>query len=261
MSGTLHKIISDSYRFSKRDFSLNYKNTFLGYAWIVVNPVLMVILYVAVFGYIFGGSFDGNNDKVEYGLGIFIGLTLFSFVAESLGSAPNLIITKRNLVEKVKFPLEILPVTSWFTGSYKCIISLALATTISCLHTGNLHLELVWLPLLLVPLFILSGAITFFFSTFGVYFRDISNLSNLLSRGLFFASAIFFPIEAVPEDYRIVLYLNPVAVIIDQIRTVVLWGGTPDIKILLFTYLGVMFFFVISVYMFRKFKEAFADVL
>lgn len=258
---TFKRIVSDSIHFSKRDFTSSYKNSLLGYSWIILNPLMMVVLYVGVFGYIFGGTFDGGDDKIEYGLGIFLGLTLFNLIAESLGSSANLILTKRGLVEKVVFPLEVLPVTGWFTAIYKCVIPLSIAIILCSLHTRNLHGSLLLTPLILLPLFMFAGSVYFLFSAFGVYFRDILNFTNLLARGLFFASAIFYPINKVPKDFQIFLYINPIAVLIDQMRSAVLWGTPPDYFVLFLLYLVASLVLLISIVCFRKLKSGFADVV
>ena len=99
------------WQFTLRNVELRHKGSHLGLIWSFLSPLLMLALYVLVFGYIFGGSFGviRGETRVDYALGIFIGLTIFHLLAETLALAPSLIVGNPNFVKKVVFPLEILP--------------------------------------------------------------------------------------------------------------------------------------------------------
>ena len=97
-------------QFTLRNVELRHKGSHLGLVWSVLNPLLMLGLYVLVFGYIFSGSFGiAGETRTGYGLTIFLGLTLYHFVAEALVTAPGVVVAQPNFVKKVVFPLEILP--------------------------------------------------------------------------------------------------------------------------------------------------------
>src|SRR5690606_23088229 len=99
------------WQFTMRNVELRHKGSHLGLIWSFLNPMLMLGLYVLVFGYIFDGSFGvlPNETRVDFGLGIFLGLTLYHFAAEVLVTAPGIVVSNPNFVKKVVFPLEILP--------------------------------------------------------------------------------------------------------------------------------------------------------
>src|SRR5665213_1112014 len=117
------------WQFTLRNVELRHKGSHLGLIWSFLNPLLMMGLYVVVFGYIFRGSFGvlPHDTRVDYALGIFFGLTLFQFVAEVMGLAPIIIISNPNFVKKVIFPLEILPASNVGAALFHLMIGLVLA--------------------------------------------------------------------------------------------------------------------------------------
>ena len=105
------------WQFTVRAVEMKHRGSYLGIIWTVINPLLMMGLYLFVFGTIFGGSFHALADetKLDYALGLFLGLTFFNVLAETISIAPSLIVTNPNLVKKVVFPLEVLPIDERLT--------------------------------------------------------------------------------------------------------------------------------------------------
>src|SRR5215207_5971446 len=99
------------WQFTVRAVEMKHRGSYLGFIWAVLNPLLMAALYVVVFGVVFKGRFHALPDEtgVDYALGVFLGLVLFHLVSETLGAAPHFIVSQPNLVKKVVFPLEVLP--------------------------------------------------------------------------------------------------------------------------------------------------------
>ena len=255
------RIISDSYRFSKREFASKYSENILGYVWIVLNPVFMMLLYVAVFGYIFQGSFNEDGNHLEYGVGIFIGLTLYGFIGEALALGPNLVLSKSNIVQKVHFPLEIIPITALFNIIYKCAITILISILAVIIYRQEFTYYIFLLPIFLAPIIFFALGILALLSSIGVYFRDIENIIALLNRGLFFGSAIFYPLDHLPEEFRKYIYLNPIAVIIDLTRNLVLWDILPDFSTISVLYLSSVASCILSLIVFKSVKSGFTDVL
>jgi hypothetical protein len=105
------------WQFTIRAIEMKHRGSYLGIIWTVVNPLLMMGLYLFVFGTIFGGSYHALPDetKLDYAFGLFLGLTFFNVLAETISIAPSLIVTNPNLVKKVVFPLEVLPIDERLT--------------------------------------------------------------------------------------------------------------------------------------------------
>ncbi|MBI2513654.1 MAG: ABC transporter permease [Opitutae bacterium] len=250
------------WQFTVRNVELRHKGSYLGIVWSLLNPLLMLALYVLVFGYIFGGSFGrAGETRLEYGLTIFLGLTLFHFATEALVTAPAVIVGNPNFVKKVVFPLEVLPAANVGAAAVHLLIGLALVLLGVVTLGGGLTLSALWLPVILLPLVLLCLGINWLFSTLGVFLRDIAQLIQFLSLALLFASAVFYPISRIPADAWVFMRFNPVLIAIDLARNTVLWHEPIRGAHLAYLY----FVGLVSCYagyaVFRRLKPAFADVL
>ncbi len=249
------------WQFTLRNVELRHKGSHLGLVWSFLNPLLMLGLYVVALGYIFGGRYGvlPTETRVDYGLGIFLSLTLFHFVAEVLAIAPSIIIGNPNFVKKVVFPLEILPAANVGAALFHMLISLALVLLSLLLFGHGIPLSALWLPVIILPLVVLSLGISWFFSALGVFFRDISQVMGFLSMALLWSSGVFFTAERFSG--WVYLRFNPLLLAIDLARDVALWNRPVNYRHLGYLYLTGFVTCVLGHLAFRKMKPAFADVL
>lgn len=249
-------------QFTLRNVELRHKGSHLGLVWSFLNPLLMLGLYVLVFGYIFGGKFGISPDetRVDYALGIFLGLTLFHFLAEVLAIAPTIIIGNPNFVKKVVFPLEILPAASVGGAVFHLLISLGLALLSLHLFGHGIPLNILWLPVIIAPLILLGLGTSWFFSALGVFFRDISQVMQFLSMALMWASGVFFSAQRFPAAW-VYLRFNPLLLAIDLTRDAALWDRPLNYHHLAYVYLTGFAVCYLGYAAFRRMKPAFADVL
>jgi lipopolysaccharide transport system permease protein len=250
------------WQFTVRNVELRHKGSYLGILWSVLNPLLMLALYVLVFGYIFGGSFGRPGEsRLEYGLGIFLGLTLFHFASEVLVTSPAVIVTNPNFVKKVVFPLEVLPAANVGAALFHLLIGLGLALLGVLFYGPGLTVHALWLPVILFPLLLAALGLNWLFSALGVFLRDIGQLMQFLSLALLFASAVFYPVSKIPGAAWTFLRYNPVLLAIELTRDAVLWREPLN-----FVHLAYLYGFgLVACYagfaVFRRLKPAFADVL
>ncbi len=251
------------WQFTLRNVELRHKGSHLGLIWSVLNPLLMLGLYVLVFGYIFGGSFGilSNETRADYALGVFFGLTLFQFVGEVMGVAPTLVVSNPNFVKKVVFPLEILPVAQVGAAAFHLMISLVLALISLVLFDRSIHPELLWLPVIIAPLLLLGMGIAWFFSAVGVFFRDIGQVMQFLSLALMYASAVFYSAAKIPPEFWTFLRFNPLLLAIELARNTGLWAQPINLHHLLYLYAVGLLACALGHYAFRRMKPAFADVI
>ena len=251
------------WQFTLRSVELRHKGSHLGLAWSFVNPLLMLALYVLVFGYIFGGSFGviPNETRVDYGLGIFFGITLFHFVSEILGGASSVIVGNPNFVKKVVFPLEILPAANVLSALFHMLISLTLVLLGVLLLGPGLSMQALWLPVILLPVILLMLGVSWFFSAMGVFFRDIGQLMQFLTMALLFASAVFYSAHNIPAPAWTWMRFNPVLLAIEQARDVALWARPINVTHLGYLYVVGLVAVFLGHAVFRQTKPAFADVL
>lgn len=249
-------------QFTARQVELRHKGSHLGVVWSVANPLLMLALYVLVFGFIFGGSFGRPGEtRIDYGLGIFLGLTLFQFASEVLSTSPMVVVGNPNFVKKVVFPLEVLPAANVGAALVHLCIGLALVLTSVLVLGPGLAWSVLWLPVILLPLVLAALGVTWLFAALGVFLRDIAQPMQFLSMALLFASAVFYPVQKIPEAAWAVMRFNPILLAIELARDAVLWHETLN-----YTHLAYLYAFGAAACsagyaVFRRLKPAFADVL
>lgn len=250
------------WQFTVRNVELRHRGSYLGVVWSVFNPLLMLALYVLVFGYIFGGSFGRPGEtRLEYGLGIFLGLSLFHFASEVLSTSPNVIVSNPNFVKKVVFPLEILPAANVGAALVHLGISLGLALLGVFFFGPGISLTLLWLPVIVFPLVLFCLGLNWFFAALGVFLRDIAQLMQLISMALLFASAVFYPITKIPEAAWVFMRFNPILLAIELARDAVLWHEPLNLTHLAYLYAVGLLACYAGHLAFRRLKPAFADVL
>lgn len=248
---------------TRRDVLGRYRGTYLGIFLSLLRPLFMLIVFTGVFGYIFGGTFGqrANESRLDYALGMFCGLVLFNFTSECLSRAPSLVLSNPNYVTKVVFPLETLAISVVGAGLIHLAISLVLLLLGALLLHGSLPPTILYLPVITVPLVLLSLGVTWFLASLGVFIRDVDAVVPVIVTVLMYASAIFYPINKVPMPVRPFVEFNPLAVIIDQARNVILWGIPLDwlrYAVTLATSLLVM---MAGYAFFMRTKRGFADVI
>jgi lipopolysaccharide transport system permease protein len=248
--------------FVQRDVLGRYRGSVMGILWSFLNPLFMLVVYTFVFSVIFKARWGtGNDSKTEFALILFAGLMVFSLYAECINRAPGLILGNPNYVKKVVFPLEILPWVNLGSALFHGGISLGVWLLAYVIFFGTPHLTALYLPLILLPLFFLIMGLSWALASLGVYLRDVAQFVGIVTSTLMFLSPIFYPVTALPERYRGLLYINPMTPVIEQTRDVLYWGKAPDLFMLgiylvvtaLIAWLGFAWF--------QKTRKGFADVL
>ncbi|MGA3007973.1 MAG: ABC transporter permease [Opitutaceae bacterium] len=252
------------WQFTVRAVEMRHRGSYLGILWSVLNPLLMLGLYVLVFGFIFNGRLrtGAHDTPVDFALGLFLGLILFNVIAETLGVAPTLIVAQPNLVKKVVFPLEVLPLSQLGAFWFHLLISLALLL-IGIVAMGR-HLPLtglLWLPALLLPHLLFTTGLCWLLAALGVFFRDISQVAGFFSQIILYASGIFYSTSIIPPAGWAVLKWNPLLQTVQLARSALLWRQPVDLAWLGYTYAAGVTIFVFGGWFFKKMQPAFADVI
>lgn len=246
----------------KREILGRYRGSFLGILWSFFNPLFMLAVYTFVFSVVFRARWSGGSEsKTEFALVLFAGMIVFNLFAECINRAPTLIVSNQNYVKKVVFPLEILPWITLGAALFHGAISLGVWLIAHLIFFGLPHATLLYFPLILLPLGLLIMGLSWALASLGVYLRDAGQFIGLFTTVLMFLSPIFYPISALPEAYRPLLYLNPLTPIIEQTRCVLFWGRTPDLALLGLYLLATSIIAWLGFAWFQKTRKGFADVL
>jgi len=248
---------------TKREIKKKYRGAFLGLAWSFINPLLMLIVYTFVFSFVFKARWglSESENRLDFAITLFAGLIVFGIFSESIQQSAELIINNANYVKRVIFPLEILSVISVGSIVFNAVMSTVILLLMQLFLKGFFPLTVIFFPLIVLPVILLALGASWFFSALGVYLRDVDQLLGFLTTLLLFTSAIFFPLSALPENYQKLLRLNPLVILVEESRKVLVHGQTPDWLSLAIPFVLSGLVAWIGFWWFQKTRKGFADVL
>lgn len=246
-----------------RDVIGRYKGSIMGILWSFIYPVLMLIVYTFVFSVVFKAKWGGGEEesKTAFALILFVGLIMHGLLAEVLNRAPGLILSNVNYVKKVVFPLEVLPVISLVSALFHSLISLGVLLLAFVAINGYLPWTIIFFPIVLLPLITLILGLAWILAALGVFIRDIGQSIGIITMMMLFMAPVFFPLSALPVKYHPYILANPLTLIIEQAREVLIFGHLPN-------WSGLAIFMTIATTtawlgysLFQKTRKGFADVL
>jgi homopolymeric O-antigen transport system permease protein len=241
-----------------------YRGSFLGILWSFFNPVIMLAVYTFVFSVIFKarwGVAGASDSKTEFALVLFAGLMVFNLFAECITRAPGLILSNVNYVKKVVFPLEILPWVALGSALFHAIVSLGVWLIAYVALVGAPQATILYFPLILIPFLLLIMGVSWVLASLGVFLRDVTQVIGVITTVMMFLSPVFFPASALPEQYRYLIFINPLTPIIEQTRDVLYWGQGPDFIVVGMYLVAAAVTAWLGFAWFQKTRKGFADVL
>lgn len=249
----------------QRDLSSKYQGSILGNLWPLINQLFQLLIYTYVFSIILKVKLDlagVTNSNFTFGLWAFAGLVpWFAFTTGFLQSA-SAVVHQPNLVKKVVFPLELLPlvpVLSAFVESTMGLIALVVAVglILQVAHSTLLLLPLVWFTQLL-----LTAGLSYFAASLTVFLRDIPQTIGVILNLWFYLTPIVYPAKAIPAAWRmLVTWLNPLAVICELYRDLILVGKVQHWGEWAVTLAIAIVIYIAGWYCYQRLRPAFADVL
>jgi lipopolysaccharide transport system permease protein len=247
---------------ARRDVVGRYRGSYLGILWSLLNPIFMLIVYTFVFRMVFRARWGLEDEgRVDFALVLFCGLIVFNTFAECASRAPSLIVSSPQYVKKVRFPLQILPIVVTLSALTHAAVGFLVLLLGVAFQMGTPSWTLVFLPLLVLPLVLFCAGVGWFLSALGVFVRDIQQAIGIAVTALLFLSPIFYSASQVPEWLSPIYLLNPLSVIIEQTRGIVIWGRLPDWGHLLAVTLLSGLTAVAGYAWFQRTRRGFADVL
>jgi lipopolysaccharide transport system permease protein len=246
----------------KRDVIGRYRGSVMGILWSFFNPLLMLAVYTFVFGVVFQASWTGGSEsKTEFASVLFAGMLVFGLFSEALNRAPGLILTNVNYVKKVVFPLEILPVVALGSAVFHFLVGLLVWLIFHVLCFGIPSPTIVQLPLLIIPLILMTLGFSWLLASLGVYLRDVGQMIGVVTMILMFMSPIFYPVKQLPEVFRPFMYISPLTYVVEQARDTMIWGNNIHVGAWC-VYMGISLLVAwLGFVWFQKTSKGFADVL
>jgi lipopolysaccharide transport system permease protein len=251
------------FQMTKREVVSRYKGSVMGMTWSCFNPVFMLCVYSFVFCVVFKARWgvEVEESKTQFAVVLFVGMIVHGLFAEVLNRAPSLILFNVNYVKKVVFPLDTLPVIAMGAALFHTFISLGVLLAAFALFNGYLQWTAIFTPLVLLPFVILTLGLAWMLASLGVFLRDVGQTIGIITTVMMFLSPVFYPVTALPEEFRPWLMANPLTFIIEQAREVLIWGRLPDWAGLGVYTLAATVVAWVGYAWFQKTRKGFADVL
>jgi lipopolysaccharide transport system permease protein len=245
------------YFFTWRDIKVRYKQTLLGFAWAILQPLLMMI----VFTLFFGTLANVPSENIPYPLFNYAALLPWTLFAEAITRSSNILLQDANLLQKVYFPRLFLPLSSILSPLVDFAIALVVLFGLMLYFSYSPTITMLWLPLFLLLELILALGVGLWLSAINVEYRDVRYVVPFLVQLWLFASPVVYGTTFVPERFRVAYGLiNPMVGIIDGFRWAIL--GTERPSYLIFASVAIIIVVLISgAFYFRRREKAFADVV
>jgi lipopolysaccharide transport system permease protein len=246
---------------ARQDVLSRYRSSVLGFAWAIILPIVMLMMYSIFYQTVFGAKWSHSADSQKsYTLMVFSGLIIHAVFIESLTRSSSCIIQNPNFVKRVSFRLEAIPASILLSSWFQFLISFGILI-VAAVFLYGFSVEIIVTPLALVPLFVLTLGLSFIFASLGTFLRDFNQLMTFLSPVLMFTAPIFYPMNFIPERYQMFLYFNPLTIPIGLVRACLMHDHpVPMLVFLGYTSASIVIFFL-GMAVFRVSSRGFSDAL
>lgn len=253
-----------------RDLKVRYKNSVLGFAWSLVNPLLMMLVFTVLFTFMMPQS-----DVHKFPVFILCAILPWNFFSSSVMGSINSIVDNAHLIKKVYFPREVLPISAVLSNLVNFLLALLVLFAMLFVFGIGLTRWALYLPLVIFIQLIFTLGLALILSTLNVFYRDTAVIMEVLLLAWFFLTPVFYPIDILPHQrpflglnldvWRLTHWLNPMASLIASYRTI-LYGsygggppGPPALDFLFRTFLTAVAFLVIGYLFFIRYSRVFGE--
>jgi lipopolysaccharide transport system permease protein len=245
------------YTLSLHRIKVRYKQSLLGVSWAILQPLSLMLIYTVIFSYIARVETDG----VPYAVFSYVALLPWTFFSTSLTNATNGLVSHHELVTKVYFPREILPLSYVIAALFDFAIASTVLAGLMFYYRIHLTLNALYAVPIILVLTMFVTAVAFILSATQVRFRDIGVAMPLVLQLWMFASPVVYPLSAVPERLRGLYLLNPMAGVIENFRRAILQGEPPDFRTLGISALIAVVLLPVAYIYFKRVEATVADII
>ena len=246
------------YFLTLREVKVRYKQTAIGVAWAVVQPVLNML----VFSLFFGRLAKMPSDGVPYPVWSLTGLVIWTFFANGLTQSANSLVVNSNLISKIYFPRLSVPIAAVFSGILDLLIALALLCAFMAMNGIHPGLRALWLPAFFLLALCTALGAGFWLSALNVGYRDVRYVLPFLVQFWMFGTPVVYPSSLVPERWRALFGLNPMAGVVEGFRWAML--GTKSYSpgpMFAVSAIASVFLLISGAFYFRRMEKTFADIV
>lgn len=253
------------YFFVWRDLKIRYKQTILGASWAIIQPLFTMV----IFSLFFGKLAQVPSDGIPYPIFSYTALVPWTFFANGVTLASNSLVTNADMIRKIYFPRLTLPIGTVLAGVVDFILAFIVLIGIIIVFNyipylnfdAQLTLKILWLPFFLLLAFITTLGVSFWFSAMNAQFRDVRFIVPFLVQAWLFLTPIAYPSSLIPEPWRTLYGINPMASVVEGFRWALLGTDTAPGPMVIISILAALALIVSGVYYFRRMETKLADIL
>lgn len=244
-----------------RDFQSRFRGSAGGLFWSIIQPLFMMIVYTIVFSTFLKIRFGSSDSPYVFAVYLLCGLLPWNAFSEGLLLSTNLIRQNQNLVKRVVFPLEVLPINISLVALLQQGIGMILLIPLTVIVAGQVYWTLLLIPLVMVIQVLFQTGVNWLWTSFSVYIPDLRQFTTMLVTILMFMTPIFYPEDMIPAQARFIVNINPMAMIIGLYRSLMLEGQPPDPGRLIAASIISILTFLVGYFWYMRHKKHFADFL
>jgi len=245
----------------QREFGIKYKNSFLGPAWSILNPLAMIFIYTVIFSNILKAKLGGLNQEYSYSIYLCIGIISWSLFSEILHKSVSIFSDYSEIIKKTKVPILIFPISAILNSLINFLIVFVLFV-IFLILTNNLPYQyfFTFFIILIIQIFIAS-MLGLFLGFLNVFIKDISHFIGIFLQFWFWVTPIVYPVSIVPEWGRLIINLNPISSLMISYHQIFVYNESPFQLNLLYPISITLFFLLINIFLYKKLNKFIVDEL
>lgn len=240
----------------RKDLRGRYKGSVLGILWTFINPLLQLVVYTVVFSVLFPTNID------KFYIFLFVGLVPWLFFNTCLVGGATSVVSQENLIKKIYFPRQVLPISYVTSGFVNMLLTFVVIFAVLLVSGFGINLGVLWaLPIVMLVEYLLALGIAMITSALTVYFRDLEYILGIVAMCWMYLTPILYEITIIPEEFRNLVYLNPMTGVITCYRDILYYKQLPELSTLGGAFGIGMVFLIGGFFIFQKLQKHFVEEL
>ena len=245
----------------KRDIMEKYKGSFIGVFWSIIHPLMLLIIYTFVFSVIYKVRFGAEHSIKNFAIYLFTAMLPWISFSEAVTKASDIVVNQVSLVKKTIFPIEMLPFFTVVSSITTEFFALGVLFLIIIIFYKIAGITLLFLIIIIFLQLIFTLSISNLVAVLNVFIRDISQIINVVLMVWMFGTPILYSVTMIPERFKIIYYINPMAIIVTSYRWIILENKIPPLfDMAILTVVSFLLFFI-SIFVFEKLKKYIPDLI
>lgn len=245
----------------KTEYRTRFARSKLGFLWMVIQPLAMVVIYSLILSQIMTAKLPGVATQYAYPVYLLSGMVAWTFFAEILNRCLNVFVENANLLKKLSFPKMTLPLIVIGSAMVNFFIFLVVMFVVLALLGHTPYHALHWLPLLVLLTLALAVGIGLFFGIINVFIRDVGQLMAIVLQFWFWLTPVVYMVSIIPEKYHALFMLNPMTGIVMGYQNIILYDKAPDLSILIYPAIFATVALTLTIVIYKRAVEEMTDVL